>query len=93
MTFLRNHYTISSDWTGSRYLRLDLDWDYEKREVHLSMLSYVKDALTRFHHSRPKKPQHQTHPHAKITYRDKAQYATAEDNSQLLSPAEKKFIQ
>ena len=39
MTVLSNHYTISSDWTGSRYLCLDLDWDYEKREVHLYMLS------------------------------------------------------
>ena len=39
MTFLSNHYTISSDWTGPRYLGLDLDWDYEKREVHLYMLS------------------------------------------------------
>ena len=29
MTFLSNHYTIYSNWTGSRYLGLDLDWDYE----------------------------------------------------------------
>ena len=93
MTVLRNHYTISSNWTGSRYLGLDLDWDYEKHEVLLSMLSYVQDALTRFHHSRPHKPQHQPYPHAKITYGDKAQYATAEDNSQLLAPADKKIIQ
>ena len=39
MTVLSSHYTISSDWTGSRYLGIDLDWDYEKLEVHLSMLS------------------------------------------------------
>ena len=59
MTVLRNHYTISRNWTGSRYLGLDLDWDYEKHEVHLSMISYVQDALTRLHHSRPHKPKHQ----------------------------------
>ena len=57
------------------------------------MLSYVQDALTRFHQSRPHKPQQQPYPHAKITYGNKAQYATAEDNSQLLSPTDKKFIQ
>ena len=51
MTVLSSHYTISSDWTGSHYLVIDLDWDYEKREVHLSMLSYVQDKLTRFNHS------------------------------------------
>ena len=57
MTVLSSHYTISSDWTGSRYLGIDLDWDYEKCEVRLSMRSYVQDALTRFHHSRPHKLQ------------------------------------
>ena len=68
---LINHYTISSDWTGARYLGLDLYWDYEKHEVHLSMLLYVQDTLTRFHHSLSHKPQHQPYPHAKITYGDK----------------------
>ena len=57
------------------------------------MLLYVQDALTRFHHSFPYKTQHQPYPHAKITYGEKAQYATSDDNSQLLSPADKKFIQ
>ena len=66
MTVLSSHYNISSDLTGSRYLGIDLDWDYEKREVHLSMLSYVQDTLTRFHYSRPHKPQDQPYPHAKV---------------------------
>ena len=73
MTVLSNHYTISSDWTGSRYLGIDLDWHYEKREVHLYILSYVQDALTRFHQSRPHNPQEQPYPHAKVTYGAKAQ--------------------
>ena len=59
MTVLRSFYTNSSDWTGSRYLGIDLEWDYEEREVHLSMLSYVQDTLTHFNHSRPHKPQDQ----------------------------------
>ena len=58
-TVLSNHYTISSDWTGPRYLGLDLDWDCEKHKVYLSMLLYVQYALTHFHHSRPHKLQHQ----------------------------------
>ena len=93
MTVLSSHYTISSDWTGSRYLGIDLDWDYEKREVHLSILSYVQDALTRFHHSLPHKPQNQPYPHAKVAYWYKTQYATADDDSPLLSPTGKNFIQ
>jgi hypothetical protein len=40
---LRQHYQITVDWSGSsRYIGLNLDWDYEKREVHLSMPGYVK---------------------------------------------------
>ena len=89
MTVLSSHYTISRYWTCSRYLGIDLYWDYEKREVHLSMLSYVKDSLTRFPHSRPHKPQHQPYPHAKLTYGYKAQYATADDDYLLLSPTGK----
>ena len=93
MTVLSNHYTNSSAWTGLCYLGLDLDWDCEKHDLNLSMLSYIQDTLTRFHHSRPHKPQHQPYPHVKITSGDKAQYATTEENSQLLAPADKKFIQ
>ena len=93
MTVLSSHYTISSNWIGSCDLGIDLDWDYEKREAHLSMLSYVQDALTRFHHSCPHKPQNQPSPHSKVTYLDKAQYAIADDDSHLLLPSGKKFIQ
>ena len=50
---------ISHYWTGHLYLGLDLDWDYAKREVHLSMLTYVTADLKSFNHSRPRKPQDQ----------------------------------
>ena len=93
MAILQEHYIISHDWSGSRYLGMDIDWDYEKHEVHLSMLSYVQDALTCFHHTRPRKPQDQPHPHVKPTYGAKVQYAAGEDKSPAVSPKEKKFIQ
>ena len=72
---------------------MDIDWDYKRREVHLSMLSYVQDALTRFHHARPPTPQDQPHPHVKPTYGAKVQYAAGKDESPAVSPKEKKFIQ
>ena len=68
MAILQEHYTISHDWSGSRYLGMDIDWDYEIHEVHLSMLSYEQDALTHFHHARLRRPQDQPHPHVKPTY-------------------------
>ena len=42
MTVLKKHYTVSHYWEGKRYLGIDLDWDYERRKVHISMLLYVK---------------------------------------------------
>ena len=39
MVLLSKIYKNSNDWEGKGYLGLDLDWDYEKREVHLSMLT------------------------------------------------------
>ena len=42
MVVLEEHYTISHDWKGKLYLGIDLDWDYARREVHLSILLYVK---------------------------------------------------
>ena len=64
---LKEHYTISQEWNGARYLGIDIDWDYINREIHISMLSCVQDSLTRFRHSRPRKPQDQPHPHVKPT--------------------------
>ena len=57
MSVLQPHYVVLSDWTGKRYISLDLDWDYSQRKVHLSMLTYVLDALKRFHHHHPQHSQ------------------------------------
>ncbi len=77
MAVLNKDYTITCDAAGKRYVGLDLDWDYEERVVHISMLAYVANALKRFHHRRPRRPQHQPHPHIKPIYGAKAQYAPA----------------
>ena len=62
-SILREHYDISIDKTGTRYIGIQFDWDYERREVHLSMPGYVAKALKRFQHPTPSKPQNQPHPH------------------------------
>ena len=53
----QENYMISHDWAGTCYLGLDMYWDYRNKRVHLSMLSYIADALKHFHHKPPKKPQ------------------------------------
>ena len=44
ITFLLEHYKISNEWSGKRYLGLDLDWDYKNLKVHLSILTYFTAA-------------------------------------------------
>ena len=57
------------------------------------MISYIRDALKRLHHTCPQKTQDKPYPHVKLTYVIKSQCATNEDDSPVLSPANKKFIQ
>jgi hypothetical protein len=72
---------------------MSMDWDYNSHKVHVSMLDYVPEALTRFQHPAPNKPQHQPYPHVKPNYGVKAQYTEDTDTSALRPPKYKKIIQ
>jgi hypothetical protein len=48
ITALEHLYTVSSNWTGSLYCGLTLDWDYTNRTVDLSMPDYIATALHNF---------------------------------------------
>jgi hypothetical protein len=89
---LKEHYKCSIDWERKCYLGMNMDWDYNSRRVHVSMLDYVPEALTRFQHKAPSKPQHQSYPHIEPNYGAKAQYMEDMDTSALLPPKVKKFI-
>ena len=39
---IKDKYPLKIDWTGAKYIGIDLDWDYKKREVKLSIKGYVK---------------------------------------------------
>ncbi|KAL7481942.1 hypothetical protein ACHAW6_007623, partial [Cyclotella cf. meneghiniana] len=58
-SILKEHYTVSMDWTWTRYIGLSLDWDYTQLRVHLSMPGYVSQALKKFQHHKPSSPQYQ----------------------------------
>jgi hypothetical protein len=34
---LKEHYKLTCDWTGKQYIGITLDWDYNKRHIHISM--------------------------------------------------------
>ena len=44
----KQQYEITTDWKGNKYIGITLDWDYEQRQVHLSMPGYVRKALQQF---------------------------------------------
>jgi hypothetical protein len=90
---LSEHYTITNDWTGSKYIGITLDWDYAGRKVHLSMPGYVPQALTEFGHVAPTRRQDSPYPHTPPRYGEKVQYATAPDESPNLDNDGQKFIQ
>ncbi len=90
---LKSDYEIEVEWEGTQYLGITLNWDYKKHQVHLSMPSYVEQALVRFGHEIPKILQHQPQKHTIPTYGAMVQYAKPEDSTRLLSKAEKKIVQ
>jgi hypothetical protein len=58
---LETDYTVSKYWTGSLYCGMTLNWDYANKHVDLSMPGYIKDALHKFQHPLPKRPQYAPH--------------------------------
>jgi hypothetical protein len=92
MSIMKQDYTIDTNWEGMQYLRLTLDWDYTKRKVHLSMPGYIENALIRFGHEPPDKPQMQPYPHTTSTYGMTVQYAKAANSSPAATKAEEKYI-
>jgi hypothetical protein len=90
---LSQDYKIDTDWDGTRYLGLTLDWDYKLRKVHLSILGFIEKALIRFGHTPPDKPQLQPHPHTVSTYGATIQYAKHINQSSKATKEQQKYIQ
>jgi hypothetical protein len=90
---VQKYYKCSTEWEGERYCGLTIKWDYVGQKVHLSMPTYVENALKHFKHPPPIMPQDQPHPHVKKTYGAKVQHAKPINNSPPLDKAGKKFIQ
>jgi hypothetical protein len=72
-------YTVSKDWTGGLYCGITLKWDYENKHVDLSMPGYIKDALHKYQHSMPNRPQYAPHNWTVPAYGQCIQYAPLHD--------------
>ena len=90
---LKRMYTITMDWTGTKYLGLTLRWDYKNRTCDMSMPKYIEKALLRFAIPTPKRAQHSPHAWAKPDYGAKTQLTAPIDDSSPLSQPERTRIQ
>jgi hypothetical protein len=66
-------------WTGGLYCGITLNWDCANKHVDLSIPGYIKDALHKFQHPLPKRPQYAPHNWMVPAYGQRIQYAPLPD--------------
>ena len=89
---LRDRYTISVDMSGSHYVGLDIDWNYQEKFVEISMPKYIPDLLQQLAY-KANIPEHAPHTYNKPSYGSKIQYANDIDTSPPLDKTGTKRIQ
>ncbi len=65
---LKKYYDVKVDPEGKELVKIELDWDYKNRKVHLSMKPYLDKSLRRFDNVVPTKRQHSSYPHVEPKY-------------------------
>jgi hypothetical protein len=90
---LKQDYTITIDWGGTKYIGLTIDWDYNKGQVHVHMPGYLDKVVLKFKHFASSKKQNSPYPHAIPQYEAKTQYAESQDKSPLLNIEKAKHVQ
>jgi hypothetical protein len=86
-------YTVTTDWSGTKYCGLTLEWDDVVRTVNLSMPGYVAKALNQFQHPPPGKPEHSPHSWTAPTCGAITQLSALGDMSPTLATSEKLCLQ
>ena len=84
--------TVSGYWEREKYGVITLDFNYTKRQVHLTMLKYIKDSVIQFQHPQQKLTD-QPHKRTKTVSGATIQYAKEVYTSKKLDDDGKKFIQ
>jgi hypothetical protein len=85
MECIKKNYNISSDWKGSAYCGLTLEWDYKKGTVDLSMMGYINASLHKYQHAALARTEHAPHTWNPPIYGAKTQYVENETTSPALS--------
>lgn len=93
LTALQTDYQVTTDWTGSKFAGIDIDWDYDQRTCRIAMKGYIDALLLKYNHPKPSKPQHSPHQHRPIVYGAKEQLLPDDDTSPPLDDAGIKRVQ
>jgi hypothetical protein len=89
---LKKYYDVKVDPKGKELVKIELDWDYKNRKVHLSMKPYLDKSLRQFNNVVPTKRQQSPYPHVEPKYGAKQQFAEYNE-SEPVGDEEKKHIQ
>ena len=81
------------DWIGSLLCGIQIQWDYTAITCDISMPDFHKEALNKFQHPNPSRPQNAPHSWKAPTYGAKIQYADADDQSPLSPPKSIHLVQ
>ena len=91
---LRQDYEINTDWSGSLYCGITLNWNYEGlRYVDTSMPHYVEKQNQKYGHVKSKHRQDTPLQPAQRTYGKYTQKHTPPDESPRLDEAGQKYVQ
>ena len=82
---LKQNYELTMDTKAEKYCGMQINWNYEKGYVDISMPGYVNKALQRFTHPMPATPQPAPSAWVAPQYGASIQYAEPEDTSNKLS--------
>jgi hypothetical protein len=89
---LEQYYDVTVDLEGKEYVKIELDWDYKRMEVHLSMIPYLQKALHQFDNIVPTKREDSPYPHVEPKYGAKQQFAEY-DTSAPVGKEEQTYVQ
>ena len=86
-------YVYTTDWKGTQYCGITIEWDYKARTCTISVPGYIEKVILRFQHQAPPKAQHFPFPTAAIQYGKSSQQLAPEDDTALLDKLQTKHIQ
>jgi hypothetical protein len=89
---LKKYYDVKVDPEGKELVKIEVDWDYKNRKVHLSMKPYLDKSLRQFDNVVPTKHQHSLYPHVEPKYGAKQRFVEYNE-SEPAGDDEKKNIQ